>query len=82
MRYLSQKEGKETLEVNLERNGLTTGDCKDRESVTQGEGIITPSRPSYSTGSTLRKNRIRLLRETAQRMHTHWNKQAEEDGGR
>ena len=63
------KEGKQTRELKLERNGLTTRDCKVRESVTQGEGISTPTHPSYSTGSTLEKNRRKVARNCSQTAH-------------
>ena len=77
VRYLSQKEGKETLEVNLERKWSYDQRCKDRESVMRREGISTPTHPSYSTGSTLKGIEERLL-NTAQ-THTHWLKETKEN---
>ena len=44
------------------------------------EGISTPTHPSYSTGSTLKKNR-RKVAKTAQRMHTHTLEQDRWDKG-
>ena len=57
------KEGKETLEVNLERNGLATRDGWVRESVMRREGISTPTHPSYSTGSTHKRNRKKVAKD-------------------
>jgi hypothetical protein len=45
-------EGKETLELNLERTWSRDQREWDRESVMRREGISTPTHPSYSTGST------------------------------
>ncbi|KAI5430942.1 hypothetical protein KIW84_035185 [Lathyrus oleraceus] len=49
------KEGKETLEVNLEKTWSRGQREWDRESVMRREGISTPTHPSYSTGSTHRR---------------------------
>ena len=64
------KEGKETLEVNLEKAWSRDQREWDRESVMRREGISTPTHPSYSTGSTLRKNRRKVAKDCSNTAHT------------
>ncbi|KAI5446163.1 hypothetical protein KIW84_014134 [Lathyrus oleraceus] len=62
-----QKEGRETLRVNLEKAWSRDQRERDRESVTQGEGISTPHVRRTRRGPRSKRKK-RLLKQTS---HTH-----------